>query len=347
MNRPDSAPTPAISAADGRELANELASALGGATPLPVVLRVAGLDRGGSLGRALVDLANRLESGESLEAALQRYGHRLPAPLRALVVVSASNGNMDEALHQWDAETRLLDELRQDIRSTFIGPLFVILSSLIAFSVASLAVGTLYEEMINMFGLRVEWYLRGAIWFGRYSGWVIVILLLTVLIVAACRLLLGRAQWNGIVSRLPLVGPVASWLAIARWSRWLSLLIESRIPLPTALELAASVAENTRFSFAARGLVDRIARGEPLSLAMAESPAFPSTSTVLVRWGEQSSTLAESLRSVAELSESRVRLRHRWVRLVLPLFASTSAVFTIVFVYAVLLGPMLYWLHRI
>ncbi|MFO0901811.1 MAG: type II secretion system F family protein [Pirellulales bacterium] len=329
-----------LSAADGSELASELAYAFGHAAPVDATLRAAASDTGGRVGRALERIASRVEQGEPLEAALAVWGGSLPAPLRTILAISARQGNLQQTLNQWDFEQQRMELVRRELRGAIGYPFFVLFASCLVIALVTMITGGIVQEVVREFQIKVDWYIASMLWLNQVSPYLIGVFVVGFFLTIATRLFIGRALWHSLLSSLPIVGPIWTWLAMAQWSRWLALLIDADVALPEALELAAGATDDAYVAHDARVVRKRVEQGESLSRAMADAASFPASATVLIRWGEQSQGLATCLRSAAELCEERASLRSRWLRLVLPPFAYAMTATSTVCAYALLLSPL-------
>jgi type II secretory pathway component PulF len=132
------------------------------------------------------------------------------------------------------------------------------------------------------------------------------------------RLLYGRAAWLRFVSTVPVLGPLSLWSGVAQWCGLLSVLIKYQIPLPEALRLAAAGSRNAYVGSLSAALADGAAKGRGVSQMLAANRRWPASLRPLVRWGEQSDTLAEALSTAGEMLRQRVRKRALMLQTVLP-----------------------------
>jgi len=115
----------------------------------------------------------------------------------------------------------------------------------------------------------------------------------------------GRAEWHAFLFALPFVGDLRRSAATSRAAAALASLIESGVPLASALPYAArasgDAAEEAMLS-AAREL---IVHGERPSIAFKRTGSLTSTAVRLVRAGEESGRLARMLDHAALLEATR------------------------------------------
>jgi type II secretory pathway component PulF len=99
-------------------------------------------------------------------------------------------------------------------------------------------------------------------------------------------------------------------MALSRFSRALSLLLERGVYPLQALPLAAAATSNPLFKEAAVGVAQDLEGGSSLSDALKEEPIFPTKFIELVRSGEETAHLPKMLEYCADMNE--VELEHSY-----------------------------------
>lgn len=138
--------------------------------------------------------------------------------------------------------------------------------------------------------------------------------LLLALPIATCgliRLLVRRSyrfayRWDALLLGLPVLGRVIRKLALARFAQIFAVLFQSGIDILSCIDAGRRVSDN-RVLGEALGLVrQQVQAGSPLSTAMAASGEFPTRVTRMVKIGEQTGRLNETLSQVAEFYDRDV-----------------------------------------
>ena len=91
---------------------------------------------------------------------------------------------------------------------------------------------------------------------------------------------------DGILLRLPLVGPIFRKSAIVRFSRTLGFLVGRGVPLLTGLSVAATVTGNSVIEQSIKKVATEVQDGKPLSETLRASGAFPPMVTQMIKVGE-------------------------------------------------------------
>ena len=109
----------------------------------------------------------------------------------------------------------------------------------------------------------------------------------------------GRKQWEKILFHLPVVGDLVVKLALSRFFRMFSSMLESGIQMSFALGVTAEIADNFTLSSAITDVQNEISEGGSLSDAMKKNKLFPGTAIHMIAIGEKSGNLSEMLNSIA------------------------------------------------
>jgi general secretion pathway protein F len=105
---------------------------------------------------------------------------------------------------------------------------------------------------------------------------------------------------------LPLVGPILTRVAVARFARTLATLIGNGIPLLPALEVAGTVTGNQALMAAVEESRVAIREGQSFAAPLRRSGLFPPLVTHMIAVGERSGELEAMLSRVAEGYEQEV-----------------------------------------
>jgi len=117
----------------------------------------------------------------------------------------------------------------------------------------------------------------------------------------------GAWQFDWFMLRMPIFGPLFQKVAISRFSRTFSTLIQSGVPILGALEIVANTAGNRIIADAVLGASDNVRQGENLAQPLAESKIFPPMVTRMISVGEKSGALEQLLEKISEFYDQQVK----------------------------------------
>ena len=118
-----------------------------------------------------------------------------------------------------------------------------------------------------------------------------------------------RARVLEMLSRLPIIGSWLTEVEIGQWSAMLGALLENRVPIITAMELAHDGVRLNSLRHQLQQALREVRGGKKLADALASTRSLNATGLNLIRVGERSGELAPMLRALATLYENAGRDR--------------------------------------
>jgi type II secretory pathway component PulF len=306
-------------------LNEEIAALVRAGVPLERGLVVAGRDLRGKLGRIAVALSKRLSQGESLPEALEGEEQSIPPLYRAVVEAGARSGRLPIALEGLAKYVRGYAEARAAIGLALWYPLLVLTLAYVLFvGLVSMAVPR-FVEAFELLGLGTAAPLRWLSWVGESVPywWPVGPVLLFVLLIAWIRS--GRAaqfqagSWSWLWL-FPWMRSILANYETANFAELLGLLLEHRVPYPTAIVLAAQSTGDARLTRGAGQLAEAVARGESTAAALAKIDR--GTFLPMMRWvlatGQEQGSLVAALHNLADVYRKRATYQADKLSVFLP-----------------------------
>ncbi len=117
---------------------------------------------------------------------------------------------------------------------------------------------------------------------------------------------IGRLVWDKFKLKVPVLGPVISKVAIARFTRTLGTLVSSGVPILQALTIVKETAGNVIIANAVGGVHESVKEGETITAPLEGSGVFPPMVVSMVDVGEQTGALPEMLLRIADNYDEEV-----------------------------------------
>jgi type IV pilus assembly protein PilC len=116
----------------------------------------------------------------------------------------------------------------------------------------------------------------------------------------------GKHVVDGLMLRLPVLGPILRKIAVARFCRTLATLISSGVPILDGLDITARTAGNVIVEDAILSTRKSIEQGETISAPLKETNVFPSMVVQMIAVGEATGALDTMLGKIADFYEEEV-----------------------------------------
>jgi len=147
-----------------------------------------------------------------------------------------------------------------------------------------------------------------------------------------------KRRWHRLQLRLPVAGKLVRGFNTARFTRTLSILTSSSVPVLESLRIAGEVVTNLPMRDAVIDAAQRVREGAPIGRSLAASRLFPPMTIHLISSGESSGELEEMLDRAAISQERELDgLLGALVGLLGPLLIILMGVFVMGIVFAMLL----------
>lgn len=259
----------------------------------------------------LLGVRAKVMEGYTLADGLTEFPQAFPDLYRATVAAGEQSGHLDVVLERLADYTESRQELRQNITNAMVYPiaLVVMAVAIIAFMLATVVpkiVGVFENTAGELPGLT-----RGLIASSDFlrDHWLLLCIALGALTYGVWWLLQRpgpRRAYHRFLLRLPIAGRLTRGINTARFTRTLSILAGSGVPILNALNISAGVVENLPMRDAVVEASDRVREGGSISKSLAASKLFPPMTIHLVSSGEAGGKLEEMLGRAAAGQEREV-----------------------------------------
>ena len=304
----------------------ELAILLKSGVPLAEAVSSIGTTHGDSqIGAAFGAVHNALRGGGSLTQGLRDCPLSLPGYVLQLAAAGEMTGKLAAALNSAADQMDYEGKIRQEMRNALIYPSILVVSGLSATLLVFIVVVPKFANMLKSSKAEIPalsvWVLKIGLFVKENLFWLGLGAAGGAFAVAW---LLSqekrRQQAMELLARLPVVGDWLRQTEIGRWAAMFGTLLENRVPIVNAMELAHEGLRinslRQQFQHALRDL----RAGQRLGDALASTRVISLTGLNLIRVGERSGELAAMLRTLATLHENAGRERlKRFLILLEPL----------------------------
>jgi len=302
-----------IRSADMASICRELTTLLDGGIPLTTSLQTIAEDiENHKLQKVLLDLLERVEQGEPFSDCIARHPKVFNQLSYAIILAGEMSGNLSEAFGRLADYFEGRDRLVKKVRAAVTYPIFVFSFLVLIVVVIMAFIIPHFVEIFKEFGGTLPAFTRAFL--GFYSilvnnlWWILsgLAILLAVCTFLNYRIKNAHRFFSKLLLRLPLLGPIFKNAFISKFSKTMSSLLASGVPMLDAFDILSQMSKNDVIKDAINNSKDLIEQGSSISLGMMSTEFFPNLVIKMVQVGEDSGSLAEVLEKTAEHYEIKV-----------------------------------------
>jgi type IV pilus assembly protein PilC len=258
--------------------------------------------------RILSDVLKGVEGGSTLSDALAQYPDIFSTTYQALVRAGESSGNLDVILKRLATTMEADRELKSKFKSAMIYPVIIFVAMIGVFILMMILVVPQLTNMYNSMDIPLPLPTKIMIAIsGFMTGNMILFGLMVVGSVVAFRYFkntdFGSNLFTELSFRVPVFGKINRTKEVTSFSRTLSLLIASAIPIVEGLHIVSEVVDSSDMKEATRGAATYVERGNSLSEFFRNNKAFPPLLGQMSGVGEETGKMDEVLERVADYYE--------------------------------------------
>lgn len=264
-----------------------------------------------ALRRIVAGVREQVKEGAALASALAAHPKLFSDLYVNMVRAGEASGTLDGMLKRLADFLEHQVRLKNKILATMTYPIFMlvigtgVLFALITFVVPK--VTAVFSEMHQTLPLATRILISVSNFMQTY--WWAVLFLIIIAGVGFNRFIQtpkGRVRWDGFLLRSPVAGKLIRMVALSRFSRTLSTLLASGIPLLQALGIVQAVVGNKVLADAIENARQGIKEGEGIAEPLKRSALIPPLVTHMIAVGERSGELEGMLLKVAEAYDNEV-----------------------------------------
>jgi type IV pilus assembly protein PilC len=261
---------------------------------------------------AIADAYEEVQKGKTMSQAMKEHREVFPTILVSMVESGEVSGNLDTVMLRMAEHFEKENKLENKVKSAMIYPAVLAVISVVVvifmlvfimptfigmFENSGVELPGLTMILINMSNsIKTYWYIYLGIIVGIVTG-----------ISRYKKTEAGRRLFDSLKLRLPIVKGTSSMLITSRFTRTLSTLLSSGIPLIQALEVVARVVNNTIIEERMVEGIDSVRKGVSLARTVKDVGVFPPMVDSMIKIGEESGSLYDMLTKTADFYDEEVQ----------------------------------------
>ncbi len=259
----------------------------------------------------LLGVRAKVMEGHTLADGLGEFPQAFPELYRATVAAGENSGHLDIVLERLADYTESRQELRQNITNAMVYPVALIVMAL---GIIGFMLATVVPKIVGVFESargELPGLTRGMIATSDFlrDHWLLLMIGVAAVVYSLWWLLKQegpRRSYHRFLLRMPIAGRLTRGINTARFTRTLSILAGSGVPILEALKISSEVIENLPMRDAVTEATVRVREGGSISKSLSASRLFPPMMIHLVSSGESGGKLEEMLGRAAVGQEREV-----------------------------------------
>lgn len=267
-----------------------------------------------SFRKIITNIKDDVESGKSLSAGLSRYPRSFPDIYRSMIQVGEISGTLENVLEELTQQMKKDHKLRTKVRGAMTYPIVILVA------MVGITIGLLVFVLPKLLGIFKEFgdtvqlplatkLLISVSDFVQHNGILTALMIIAVvmLFMAVIRIPAGKKIFHWFLLKGPIIGPISKKVNLARFSRTLSGLLRTDIPVVQSLEITSQVVGNVHYHNAILDTSERIKKGATIAESLqAHVNVFPPLVVQMTYVGERSGNVDDLLSDIADFYEAQV-----------------------------------------
>ena len=261
--------------------------------------------------RVILSVRTDIGQGQSLTESLSRHPAVFDELFVNLAAAGEAGGVLDVILNRLAGHLEKTVQLKRKLRGALVYPASVLLISSAVIALLLWRVVPVFDDLFRQMGsalpaptrllVDASGFVQGHFLYG------VLFLFLSVLGFGRFyKTERGRHDVDRILLKLPVFGTLFRKVAVARFSRTLSTLVSSGVPILEGLEIVGRVSGNKAVENVLVETRKRVTEGKPIAETLASSKVFPSMVVQMIGVGESTGTLDAMLDKIADFYDQEV-----------------------------------------
>ncbi|HSV43346.1 MAG TPA: type II secretion system F family protein [Candidatus Bathyarchaeia archaeon] len=252
-----------------------------------------------------------IQQGNSLSTAFAKHPRVFDNLYVNMIKVGETGGILNTILERVAGYLEKSLRLKRQIKSALTYPTVVVLMAGVITTVLLVKVVPAFAEIYESFDAELPALTKSLINLSEFLKqnlflFIGSLILAGFFLVRWYRTKKGRLAVDGFTLRMPIFGPLLQKVALSRFSRTLSILLQSGVPILESLDIVGKSSGNAVVELVIAEVKNTVKEGESIAAPLMKSPVFPPMVTRMIAIGEKSGQLEKMLNKIAEFYDDQV-----------------------------------------
>lgn len=261
--------------------------------------------------RVLTEIQNDVETGTTLADAMRKHPKVFDNLYTNMIEAGELGGILDTILSRLATFKEKSMALQKKIKGAMTYPVICLAISILILIVLLVFVIPVFSKMFGDMGAALPAPTQLVVNMSDFVKENFIYILIGIIlfiygIKKVYRTEKGRIKIDGMALIAPIAGTLIRKVAVAKFTRTLSTLLQSGVPILDALQVVAKTAGNKIIERAVFRVADAIAEGRPIAEPLEESGVFPNMVVQMINVGESVGALDTMLAKIADFYDEEV-----------------------------------------
>lgn len=257
------------------------------------------------------EMMEDVQKGRMFHEAMRKHEKDFPMLLINMVESGEMTGKQDEVLEKMALYFEKEDRIEKKIRGAMVYPKFLGALTVAVVIIMLAKVLPMFVQIFADGGAELPWITRFVIGCSDFvvQKWYVLVgiaIAFVFIFKSFVKTPGGRRAWHSFLLRLPVIGLSLKKIITSRFTRTLSTLLGSGLPLLNSLELAGRVTGNVVVQERIEGITEDIKKGSALSSLIKKVEVFPPMLITMISIGEESGALEDMLERTSDFYDQEL-----------------------------------------
>jgi len=257
------------------------------------------------------NIKESVEGGSTFAGALAKHPKTFDELYTNLVVAGEEGGILDNVLNRLAIYIEKAEALKKKVKSALVYPSTIVAVAIIVVAVLMIFVIPVFDKMFSSMGHTLPLPTIIVIGISKLIKkfillFIVALVIFVIMFKRYYNTEKGRMTIDSLILKLPVFGILFRKVATARFSRTLSTLITSGVPILEGLTITSKTAGNKPIEYAIMKARTSISEGETIAEPLGRSNVFPPMVTQMIAVGESTGSLDSMLSKIADFYEEEV-----------------------------------------
>lgn len=261
--------------------------------------------------KELKEVKQSVESGETLAESLKKFPKEFDSLFVNMVAAGEAGGILDTIMRRLSEHLEKAAKLRAKVKSAMMYPIITVVVAIVVVMIIMVFVIPVFQDMFKSFGSNLPGLTQMVVNMSNFvkSNLIIILGLMFGSVYTFKRVYStekGRFFIDDKALELPVFGMLIRKIAVAKFTRTMSTMLQSGVAILDALDIVAKTAGNKRIEKTIYETRAGISEGRTMADPLSESGVFPAMVCQMIAVGEATGALDLMLGKIADFYDDEV-----------------------------------------